>query len=292
MAAMIRATQFDAIFVQFYNTAFCSARNYIQQNGVNSGFSYTQWADFLKGTASANAKLYIGLPASPAASGSSSYFLSPAEVKRLIEPFFCQANFGGMMLWEATRAEFQIDNGATYYDNIKRVLNEVAANANLPCVAGTPTSTIMPSSTSSTLPSSTGLPISTDGQCGYFNGKTCGSRCCSPYGWCGDGDGYCDNQCQVPFGICNASPVPTISAKPTSTSTSTSTSTKTPTPIPTPAKPISTDGRCGYINGAQCGQVPGLGIYSCCSIHGWCGQGQSYCALGFCQAGYGGVCGP
>ncbi len=83
MGALISQVQFDIIWVQYYNTPQCSARNWINANpnfaadGIehSAGFSYSQWARFLVGTASANAKLYIGVPGSP---DPGNFYLSPS----------------------------------------------------------------------------------------------------------------------------------------------------------------------------------------------------------------------
>ena len=55
MGGMITNTQFDIIWVQYYNTPQCSARNWANANpnylltGIEaaSGFSYDTWADFI-----------------------------------------------------------------------------------------------------------------------------------------------------------------------------------------------------------------------------------------------------
>ncbi|KAL2121680.1 hypothetical protein VTJ04DRAFT_2135 [Mycothermus thermophilus] len=74
----------------------------------------------------------------------------------------------------------------------------------------TTTSTTTTSTTTSAAPSFTlppGQRSSTDGRCG--NGVNClGSpfgRCCSQFGWCGDGDQYCPYivGCQPEFGYCD-----------------------------------------------------------------------------------------
>jgi chitinase len=90
MGVMIANAQFDILFVQYYNTPECSARNWVSANpnyastGVEktSGFSY-----------SANAKLYIGVPGDVEAAASTDY-LTPTEISSLIEAYYCKPNFG------------------------------------------------------------------------------------------------------------------------------------------------------------------------------------------------------
>ncbi|KAK5651807.1 hypothetical protein OQA88_11675 [Cercophora sp. LCS_1] len=68
-----------------------------------------------------------------------------------------------------------------------------------------PTTSARPSTTAPALPA--GQRSSTDGRCG--SGQNCiGStfgRCCSQFGWCGDGDQFCPPivGCQAEFGICD-----------------------------------------------------------------------------------------
>jgi chitinase len=101
MGVMIANAQFDILFVQYYNTPECSARNWVSANpnyastGVEqpSGFSYNAWSNFLTGTASANAKLYIGVPGDVEAAASTDY-LTLTEISSLIKAYYCKPNFG------------------------------------------------------------------------------------------------------------------------------------------------------------------------------------------------------
>jgi len=45
--------------------------------------------------------------------------------------------------------------------------------------------------------------VSTDGTCGGTNGYTCppARPCCSRFGHCGSGEGYCQTGCQSAFGV-------------------------------------------------------------------------------------------
>ncbi|KAH7117300.1 hypothetical protein EDB81DRAFT_952826 [Dactylonectria macrodidyma] len=102
--------------------------------------------------------------------------------------------------------------------------------------------------------------ISTDGDCGTKNGKTCkGSTfgdCCSSSGFCGATSGHCSAGCQSGFGTCS-----------------------------TGAGDISTDGSCGK-NGKTC---TGSTFGDCCSSSGFCGGATDHCGAG-CQASFG-TCG-
>jgi chitinase len=142
MGNMISATQFDIIWVQYYNTPQCSARNWTTANpnylltGIEepSGFSYNKWADFLVGTASANAKLYIGLPGAPATEDlSTDYYLNITEMSSLVQAYYCRKNFGGIMIWEATSADNNVGPDGTYYQAVKDILLGYDADSGLCC---------------------------------------------------------------------------------------------------------------------------------------------------------------
>lgn len=125
------------IFIQFYNTPFCSARQWVTDNpnykpGNNvteSRFSYGEWVNEIASGASKDAKLYISLPGGPAAAGAGSY-ITPAEASSLISAFHCQEKFGGVAIWEATYAE---NNNATegkpFYALIKEALTAQSGNS-------------------------------------------------------------------------------------------------------------------------------------------------------------------
>ncbi|KAK7527912.1 uncharacterized protein IWZ02DRAFT_352448, partial [Phyllosticta citriasiana] len=125
----------------------------------------------------------------------------------------------------------------------------------------------------STVQSSPAAPSSTypAGACGpTAGGQNCENAlsgpCCSQYGYCGTGDGFCGAGCQADFGLCN------------STSSS---STRT-----TPSAPASTFpvGACGPAAGGQnCANAPSG---PCCSQYGYCGTGNGFCGAG-CQAEFG-----
>ena len=147
MGSMIAATQFDIIWVQYYNTPQCSARNWATANpnylstGIEepNGFSYNQWANFLVGTASANAELFIGLPGAPSSTNlSTDNYLNITEMSGLVKAYYCQNNFGGVMIWEATAAEDNTGPNGTYYQAVKEVLLGYNADSSLCCNSSIP----------------------------------------------------------------------------------------------------------------------------------------------------------
>lgn len=53
---VVENVRFDKLWIQFYNNPYCSPPNAI---------NYDDWKSYIAGTPSANAKLYIGVPAAP-----------------------------------------------------------------------------------------------------------------------------------------------------------------------------------------------------------------------------------
>jgi len=148
LGSAIAAVKFDALFIQFYNTEQCAASG--------NGFNFNQWTGITG--PSKDAKLYIGLLGAPGASTAvdskgASYYLEPSKAKSIIDTYAKTPKFGGVMIYEATYATKNINNGQTYLDFIKKT-----------CLAPytppvTSTTTSAPSTTSTSMTSSS--PTST-----------------------------------------------------------------------------------------------------------------------------------
>ncbi|KAG9776762.1 Endochitinase A1 [Exophiala dermatitidis] len=158
LANAIQNADFDYIFVQYYNTARCSASSLFSSGKLNTATDITfGWANWLR-TYSKNkaVQLYVGLPASESAANDASFYLSLPEVKALLEAYACsytyRSIFGGVMLWEATySANNQID-GKSYAQNVKELFSQLSC---APAVTTTTTSTTTTSTTTSTTTTTT-----------------------------------------------------------------------------------------------------------------------------------------
>ncbi|KAL4894576.1 glycoside hydrolase superfamily [Aspergillus ambiguus] len=148
----IANSPFDFVWVQFYNTAGCSAMDYVLGN--TPGFNYDAWVDVIKKSANPKAKLLVGLPASETVVNAG-YYLTPEEVQPLVCEYMdlYPDTFGGIMLWEATASEQNQINGTSYADNMKKILDFCAPIPTTPS-----SSTVIPSSTA--IPSSSSIPSS------------------------------------------------------------------------------------------------------------------------------------
>ena len=253
MGNMITATEFDIIWMQYYNTPQCSARNWATANpnylstGIEeaSGFSYNIWANFLVGTASANAQLYIGLPGAPTTADlSTDYYLNITEISGLVQAYYCHNNFGGVMIWEATSAENNTGPLGTYDQAVKDVLLGYEADSGLCCNSSIPpysnsTSACLPATRTATTLSTITKPIAT--------GNTTISLTQSP---------------------------PTTSSTPSTTSSSSPSLTTSLTPVvtPTPTQPgIVTDCDAFHlvVTGDVCGSIATAADISLTDFYAW-----------------------
>lgn len=137
MGQLIATVAFDALFIQFYNTPACSARAWANANPnytpgtrpVNAGgFTYDTWSTAVAAGASSAAKLYIGLAGSPDAVDDTSYYVNQNETKNLIDAYFCNRNFGGVALYDATYADDNVEGGQTFTQWTKAVLTAALAD--------------------------------------------------------------------------------------------------------------------------------------------------------------------
>ncbi|PHH85563.1 hypothetical protein CDD83_241 [Cordyceps sp. RAO-2017] len=114
MKDMIQKAAFDALFIQFYNNPSCDA---IPDNDVGDRFNLDEWVDVVAASdKSKDAKLFVGLPASPDAAGSG--YISPREVKDLVCKHKDTKNFGGVSLWDLKNGADNVSGGKTFYQHV------------------------------------------------------------------------------------------------------------------------------------------------------------------------------
>jgi chitinase len=102
MGSIIANAQFDYLWVQFYNNNdYAPDPCSLGFNG-NAPFNYNSWVSFLDGTPSANAKIFIGVPAAPLASNGAPsgevYYITPAQLATLVGEYESDSHFGGIMM--------------------------------------------------------------------------------------------------------------------------------------------------------------------------------------------------
>lgn len=117
MNVMITKAKFDDLFVQFYNNPACS---------ITGTINYDDWKKNVAGTPSADAKIFLGLPASAlGATGTESgakYYLKPEDLATQVKKFSKDDQFGGVMLWSAGFSDANVNNNCTYAQEAKHIL--------------------------------------------------------------------------------------------------------------------------------------------------------------------------
>ena len=122
MGVIIDNSQFDYLWVQFYNNPGCS---------VNGDINFDDWKSTISSTPSANAKIFIGVPAAPdGATGTpngAQYYLAPSALASLVGEYDTDPVFGGVMMWSAGFSDSNVNNGCTYAQEAKHILQTGSA---------------------------------------------------------------------------------------------------------------------------------------------------------------------
>jgi len=138
MKNIIDGSKFDAFFVQFYNNPSC--------DGNSATFNYNKWVDYLKGTPSSAAKIFLGLPGDSTKQSAGSGYMQPEAACNLIKKLKSESSktFGGVMLWDIFTADGNdVSTGVSYLDFIYK------------CVKGSDSSTSTSTTKTSTTKTST-----------------------------------------------------------------------------------------------------------------------------------------
>ena len=161
MGEIVTAAQFDYLWVQFYNNPYCSNPNTL---------NYNDWVTYLSGTPSQNAKIFLGVPASPEAStgtdSGSSYYFSPSALATTVSEFDSSSHWGGIMMWSAGFSDANVNSGCTYAQEAHSILASGS-----PCGGGSTTPPSSTTTTTTSAPTGTGSPVAEWGQvsCLFFS---------------------------------------------------------------------------------------------------------------------------
>ncbi|KAE9370233.1 carbohydrate-binding module family 1 protein [Stipitochalara longipes BDJ] len=191
MGTMIANAQFDYLWVQFYNNDdYAPDPCSLGFNG-NAPFNYNQWTSSLAGTKSANAKIFIGVPAAPLAStgtpSGEEYYITPDQLATLVGEYKSQSNFGGIMMWSAGFSDTNVNNGCTYAQEAHQILLTGSPCSSGPSTATyTATTTSSPTQTATHTTTSTGATSTATGTVGQWSqcggiGYTGSTVCTPPY---------------------------------------------------------------------------------------------------------------
>ena len=142
---MLLNSYVDFAFIQFYN-------NYCNLGSAN--FNWDTWKTYAE-TKSPNPdiKLFLGLPGSEAAA-STGYQSDLTVVDTAVKNLHSDANFGGIMLWDASYGYSNVIDGKTYVNQMKSILDKYADETTTSTSSSNPTTTST-TSTSSSIPAIT-----------------------------------------------------------------------------------------------------------------------------------------
>ncbi|CCH41768.1 Endochitinase [Wickerhamomyces ciferrii] len=114
---LLAQADIDFAFIQFYNN-YCS---------LDKQFNWDTWAKYAKSTSpNKNIKLFVGLPGAQSAAGSG--YVDISTVKTTLSTVGSNANFGGIMLWDASQAFTNKVNGGTFAHAIKQALSSLGGS--------------------------------------------------------------------------------------------------------------------------------------------------------------------
>ncbi|KAM3455032.1 hypothetical protein MY3296_002602 [Beauveria thailandica] len=150
MKEMIQKTQFDALFIQFYNNPGCDL--------VSGTFNYKAWEGIIAASdKSKNAKLFVGIPAVP-----SNGYVAPKDLEKIVCPIAKRPSFGGISIWDMYTGKNNVVDGKSFNQHVQEILGKCGEHTTTTTTTTTSTSLSTTSiSTATTTSSSSIATIST-----------------------------------------------------------------------------------------------------------------------------------
>lgn len=130
----------DFAFIQFYNN----------QCSLDASFNWNTWAAFAASAPNPDIQLFVGLPGGPRSAGSG-FVLLPTVEQKITKDVFCNKNFGGFSLWDASSATNNVDiNGNNFYVQLNKFLSGATCSSSSSSMSSsTASSSVASSSTAS-----------------------------------------------------------------------------------------------------------------------------------------------
>ncbi|KAI1214550.1 glycoside hydrolase family 18 protein [Annulohypoxylon truncatum] len=129
LGVVIGNATFDYIWPQFYNNNNYTYPCALPING-NAPFNYDGWLNFTASGPSKDAKIFIGVPASPLAANGSptgeTYYATPDQLLTIVNSVKDDSRFGGVMMWSAGFSDSNVNNGCTYAQEVNSILTKGA----------------------------------------------------------------------------------------------------------------------------------------------------------------------
>ena len=165
MGVIIGNSTFDYLFVQWYNNNDYGPDPCALPFNGNAPFNYNDWVTFTAGTPSADALIFIGVPAAPdAANGGpngATYYITPDQLSQLIGEYGTATRFGGIMMWSAGFSDSNVNDGCTYAQEAHAILVNGAPCGGAPITTTQTTHTTSVASTTTSTQTTTSPPTST-----------------------------------------------------------------------------------------------------------------------------------
>ncbi|KAI1201448.1 class III chitinase ChiA2 [Nemania serpens] len=122
MGVVIEHARFDYLWPHFYNNGDSCG---LPVNG-NALFNYDDWVSYTARTPSADAKLFIGVPAAPLAANGQptgeTYYATPRQLSDIVRKYKTHERFSGIMMWPAGFSDSNVVDGCTYAQQAKSIL--------------------------------------------------------------------------------------------------------------------------------------------------------------------------
>ncbi|KAI0392133.1 putative endochitinase CHI2 [Xylariaceae sp. FL0594] len=177
MGIVVESSQFDYLWPQFYNNNNYKVRPRLCPNQYpcalpvngNAPFNFDNWLNYTSGTPSADAKVFIGVPAALlGANGSPSgetYYAEPRQLANIVAGVRQATRFGGIMMWAAGFSDSNVNDGCTFAQQARAILDTGSPCSNGPLMraSGSPiyTVTVMPTMSVSPAPTVLATPLTT-----------------------------------------------------------------------------------------------------------------------------------
>lgn len=95
-----------------------------QSNPDGDGtYNLADWPAYLAGSASANAKLYVGIPSSTTGADTPYFYIDPTDLPTIVSGSTGVAGFSGIMLYDAGDSDNENSNGCNYAQQVRKVLD-------------------------------------------------------------------------------------------------------------------------------------------------------------------------
>ncbi|XWW94246.1 hypothetical protein V2A60_002189 [Cordyceps javanica] len=151
MKEMIQKVQFDALFVQFYNNIGCDLIIGNDPGNPNDDFNYNEWESIIASSdKSRNAKLFVGIPASPDPQSATDGYVSPKNLEHIICKIAKRPSFGGISIWDMWSGKTNIIDGKSFNEHVKDILTKCGGQTTTTTSTSTATTTTSTTTTTTT----------------------------------------------------------------------------------------------------------------------------------------------